>query len=148
MGKESAPRASRAVRSFPSLDPLRLCFSLRRKKDLRAAADRVLLVPLSSFRSAMPCLLQNSWSILTHTELKTKTQTSVVMEPRLRPSRKLLGRTYMYLLGICPFPSFCAFSSSCQAIQYPKLPFGSVSSTYRISSLLKLSSCSTSATLS
>ena len=63
-GKESVLMASRAIRSFPSLDTLRLCFSLRRKKDLRAAADRVLLVPLSSFMSAMLCRLQNSWSIL------------------------------------------------------------------------------------
>ncbi len=57
MGKESVLIASRAIRSFPSLDPLRLCFSLRRKNDLLAAADRVLLVPLSSFMSAMQCLL-------------------------------------------------------------------------------------------
>lgn len=57
MGKESVLIASRAIRSLPSLEPLRLCFSLRRKKDLRAAADRVLVVPLSSFKSAMPCLL-------------------------------------------------------------------------------------------
>lgn len=57
IGNESVLMASGAVASFPSLDPLRLCFSLRRKKDLRAAADRVLLVPLSSFMSAMLCLL-------------------------------------------------------------------------------------------
>lgn len=75
-------------------------------------------------------------------------KTSVMRKVQMRSSLLTPGWTYMYLLGICPFPSFCAFSSSCQATQYPKLPFGSVSSTYRISSLLKLSSCSTSATLS
>lgn len=56
-----------------------------------------------------------------------------------------MEKTYTYLLGICPRWIFWAFSSSCQAIQDPNMPWGNVSSTYRMSSFLKLSSGSTSA---
>lgn len=56
-----------------------------------------------------------------------------------------MEKTYTYLLGICPRWIFWAFSSSCQAIQDPNTPWGNVSSTYRMSSFLKLSSGSTSA---
>lgn len=61
---ESLEKVSKARRSFPSLDPLRLCLCFLRKKDLRAAADSVFAALLSSLTSDMLSLLENSWSIL------------------------------------------------------------------------------------
>lgn len=43
--------------------------------------------------------------------------------------RSDMENTYTYLLGICPRWIFWAFSSSCQAIQDPNVPWGKVSST-------------------
>ncbi|TNN78501.1 hypothetical protein EYF80_011284 [Liparis tanakae] len=53
-GMESVLMASRATISLLSLELLRLCFCFRLKKDLRAAAERVLLE--SSFISVTLCL--------------------------------------------------------------------------------------------
>lgn len=50
---ESVLMASRATVSLLSLELLRLCFCFLLKKDLRAAADRVL--PESSFISVTLC---------------------------------------------------------------------------------------------
>lgn len=62
-GMESLEKVSKARRSFPSLDPLRLCLCFLRKKDLRAAAESVFAA-LSSLTSDMLSLRENSWSIL------------------------------------------------------------------------------------
>lgn len=62
-GMESLEKVSRASRSLPSLEPLRLCLCFLRKKERRAAADSVFAV-LSSLTSDMLSLLENSWSIL------------------------------------------------------------------------------------
>lgn len=61
---ESLEKVSKARRSFPSLDPLRLCLCFLRKKDLRAAAESVFAALFSSLTSDMLSLRENSWSIL------------------------------------------------------------------------------------
>lgn len=78
-GMESLEKVSKARRSFPSLDPLRLCLCFLRKKDLRAAADSVFAALLSPLTSDMLSLLENSWSIL-------QSQGSVVLARALGPS--------------------------------------------------------------
>lgn len=84
-GMESLEKVSKVRRSFPSLDPLRLCLCFLRKKDLRAAADSVFEALLSSLTSDMLSLLENSWSILQPQGMAELGRAHLLLSPHPHP---------------------------------------------------------------
>ena len=106
-GMESLEKVSKARRSFPSLDPLRLCLCFLRKKDLRAAAESVFAALLSSLTSDMLSLRENSWSILKTREQQCwEGRTDHRLSPCPPAARRVKAGAPGSSPSLCGFPGY------------------------------------------